>query len=153
MANEPDQFQSPALAEASKHASLPNDIEAEQAVLASCMLSEEACYEIVINLVAEQFYRPAHKAVFAAILEMTQQGLRADPISLADKLSAMGELERAGGKMYLAELNGNTFALTNWRHHMGIVKKTAIQRDLIRAAAEINAIAYNPADDLNEVVE
>ncbi len=139
--------------DSAQHLQLPNDVEAEQAVLASCLLNEEACYEVVINLKPEQFYRTAHKLVFEAIHEMTQEGMRTDVISLADKLQARGQLESAGGRSYLLDLNGNTFALTNWRHHMEIVKRTAIQRELIRAAAEINALAYNAPDDLNEVVD
>lgn len=153
MAQEFNQFESPALAEASKHVQLPNDIEAEQAVLASCLLSEDAAYEITINLNSEQFYRISHQVIFEAIVEMIKQGTRPDVISLADKLQAQGNLDKVGGKTYLTDLNGNTFALTNWRHHMEIVRRTAMQRDLIRAAAEINAIAYNAPDDLNEVVE
>ncbi len=153
MPQEFDQYESPALAESARHVQLPNDIEAEQAVLASCLLNEDACYEISINLKSEQFYRISHQLIFSAILQMVKQGLRADVISLADKLQAQGDLDKAGGRAYLTDLNGNTFALTNWRHHMEIVKRTAIQRDLIRAAAEINALAYNAPDDLNEVVE
>lgn len=143
----------PEIAGAVEHVQLPNDIEAEQAVLASCLLNEDACYEIAIALKPEQFYRTAHKLIFEAIFEMTREGLRADAISLADKLQAKGQLETVGGRTYIVDLNGNTFALTNWRHHMEIVKRTSIQRELIRAAAEINALAYNAPDDLNEVVD
>ena len=149
----PDEFQSSAPIEPERHIQLPSDIEAEQAVLASCLLSEAACYEITISLKPEQFYRTAHQRIYENVLAMVRDGLRADVISLADKLQASGDLEASGGRSYLADLHGNTFALTNWRHHMEIVKRTAIQRELIRAAAEINALAYNAPDDLNEVVD
>ncbi len=132
---------------------LPNDIEAEQAVLASCMLNVDACDEIIVTLKPENFYRPAHRIIFEAIHEMSSDGLNADAISLADKLQAKGQLEAAGDRVYLADLNANTFALTNWRRHMEIVKRTSIQRELIRAAAEINALAYDAPEDLNEVVD
>lgn len=131
---------------------MPNDIEAERAVISSCMLNDDACYEIIVNLRPDQFYRTGHKYIFAAIQELTNAGSCADAISLADKLQAKGQLEAVGGRSYLVDLNGNTFALTNWRNHMEIVKRNAIQRDLIKAAAEINAIAYNAPDDLSEVV-
>lgn len=134
-------------------AQLPNDIEAEQAVLASCMLSEDACNEIAIALKPENFFRPSHRVIFEAILEMVHDGMTPDAISLADKLQAKGQLEAAGDKLYLGDLNANTFALTNWRHHVEIVKRTAIQRELIRAAAEINALAYDAPEDINEVVD
>lgn len=132
---------------------LPNDIEAEQAVLATCMLSSDACDEIIVSLKPENFFRPGHKIIFAAIFEMISEGLSADAISLADKLQAKGQLETAGDRIYLADLNANTFALTNWRHHVEIVKRTSIQRELIKAAAEINALAYDAPEDLNEVVD
>ena len=51
------------------------------------------------------------------------------------------------------DLADNTFALTNWQNHAEIVKRTAILRELIYAAAQINALAYDAPDDLNQVVE
>lgn len=132
---------------------LPNDIEAEQAVIATCMLNSDACDEILISLKPGNFYRPAHRIIFESIYEMSTQGLTPDVISLADKLQAKGQLEAAGDRTYLADLNTNTFALTNWQRHMEIVKRTSIQRELIKAAAEINALAYDAPEDLNEVVD
>lgn len=131
---------------------LPNDLEAEQAVLAACLLDEDACYEIATSLREEQFYKPSHRMVFSAIQEMANAGMHADVISLADKLQASGRLDDVGGKAFLVDLNGNTYALTNWRHHVQIVRRNAIQRDLIKASAQINALAYDPPEDLNEVV-
>ncbi len=132
---------------------LPNDIEAEQAVIATCMLNSDACDEILISLKPGNFYRPAHRIIFESIYEMSTQGLTPDVISLADKLQAKGQLEAAGDRTYLADLNTNTFALTNWQRHVEIVKRTSIQRELIKAAAEINALAYDAPEDLNEVVD
>ncbi len=136
-----------------KKAQLPADVEAEKAVLAACMLSPDVCDEVIISLQPENFLRPAHRAIFAAINEMVREGLNPDVISLADKLSAKGDLEMIGGRIYLTDLNANTFALTNWRKHTEIVKRTAIQRELIKASAEINALAYDAPEDLNEVVD
>ncbi len=149
-----DNFQTiPLLESSGKHAQLPNDIEAEQAVLAACILNGNVADEIAISLKSENFFRASHRIIFDSIFEMVRDGISPDPISLADKLNAKGQLEAAGGRIYLADLNANTFALTNWQRHVQIVKRTAIQRELIRAAAEINALAYNAPEDLNEVVE
>ncbi len=138
---------------AEKRAQLPADVEAEKSVLAACMLSPDVCDEVIISLKPENFFRPAHRTIFDAISEMVREGLNPDVISLADKLSVKGALETIGGRIYLTDLNANTFALTNWRKHTDIVKRTAIQRELIRAAAEINALAYDAPEDLNEVVD
>ena len=132
---------------------MPQNIEAEQSVLAACMLNQDAVEELVLKLKPENFYRPAHRIIFEAVCELNLRRIPVDQISLADTLNASGQLEAVGGKAYLIELADNTFALTNWQNHASIVKRTAILRDLIYASASINALAYDAPDNLDEVVE
>jgi len=136
-----------------KRASLPQNIEAEQSVLSACLLNGEAVEEIILRLKPENFFRPAHRIIFEAVYDLTVRRIPVDPIALADTLQAKGQLEAVGGKAYLVELADNTFALTNWQRHVDIVKRNAILRELVYAAADINALAYDAPDDLNEVVE
>lgn len=143
----------PAAVDPATRAQLPQNIEAEQSVLAACMLDTEAVEELVLRLKAENFFRPAHRIIFESIYDLTLRRIPVDPISLADTLQAKGQLEAVGGRAYLVELADNTFALTNWQRHAEIVKRTAILRELVYAAAQINALAYDAPDDLNEVVE
>ena len=143
----------PAAVDPAARAQLPQNIEAEQSVLAACMLDTEAVEELVLRLKAENFFRPAHRIIFESIYDLTLRRIPVDPISLADTLQAKGQLEAVGGRAYLVELADNTFALTNWQRHAEIVKRTAILRELVYAAAQINALAYDAPDDLNEVVE
>ena len=136
---------------------MPQDIDAERAVLAAMLLGGAGSTEIVeqalVKLTAEQFYRPAHKKIFAAMEDLYNSGVPIDQLSLADKLKAKGELDAVGGKAYIVELGGNTFALANWSNHADIVARTAMLRDLIGAAARITAIGYDAPDDLTAVVE
>ena len=136
-----------------KRASLPQNIEAEQSVLSACLLNSEAVEEIILRLKSENFFRPAHRIIFEAVYDLTVRRIPVDPISLADTLQAKGQLDAVGGKAYLVELADNTFALTSWQRHVDIVKRNAILRELVYAAADINALAYDAPDDLNEVVE
>ncbi|MEG0096456.1 MAG: replicative DNA helicase [Raoultibacter sp.] len=139
--------------DAPRSRSLPQNIEAEKSVLAACVLNQDAITEVVTRLKPDNFFRPAHQIIFAAMLDLNTRHLPVDQISLADNLAAAGQLEAAGGKAYLVELADNTFALTNWQNHADIVKRTAILRELIYASAEISALAYDAPDDLNIVVE
>ncbi len=136
-----------------KNKPMPQNIEAEQSVLAACMLNQDAVEELVLKLKPENFYRPAHRIIFEAVCDLNARRIPVDQISLADSLNASGQLEAVGGKAYLVELADNTFALTNWQNHADIVKRTAILRDLIYASASINALAYDAPDNLDEVVE
>ena len=52
-----------------KRAQLPQNIEAEQSVLAACMLSPEATEELILKLKPENFFRPAHRIIFESIYD------------------------------------------------------------------------------------
>ena len=132
---------------------IPCNIDAEKSVLAACMLDANALEEIILKLKPNNFFRPAHRIIFQAACDLNARRIPVDQISLADTLNASGQLDAVGGQSYLLELADNTFALTNWANHADIVKRTAILRELIYAATQINALAYNAPDDLDEVVE
>ena len=134
---------------------MPQDIDAEKAVLAAMLLggSGEVAEEAMMKLAAEEFYRPAHRKIFEAMVDLYNTGVPIDQLSLADKLKARGELDAIGGKAYILELGNNTFALANWSHHADIVKRNAMLRELIGASVRITALGYDAPDDLDEVVE
>lgn len=138
---------------AAPRAQLPQNIEAEQSVLAACLLNHEVTEEAVMRIKPENFFRPAHRIIFEAIQGLVARRIPVDPISLADTLKAQGQLDAIGGRSYLAELADNTFSLTSWERHVEIVKRQAILRELVYASAQINALAYDAPDDVNEVVE
>lgn len=132
---------------------LPSNIEAEKSVLAACMLNPDAIDEIATKLAPENFFRPAHQRIFEGMLELNLRHIPIDQISLAERLSAEGQLEAVGGRPYLVELANNTLSLTNWKSHTEIVKRTSVLRDLVYASTNINALAYDAPDDTNAVIE
>ena len=132
---------------------LPQNIDAEQSVLAASMLNTEALEELAVQLRPSNFHRPAHGIIFEAMLDLYNRRIPVDPISLAENLHGKGQLEAVGGRTYLLELADNTFALTNWRSHAAVVKRTSVLRDLVHASNAINALAFDAPDDLDVVVE
>ena len=48
----------------------PHNIEAEKSVLAACLLSDEAMEDIAVKLQPDSFYRPAHRMIFEAMLDL-----------------------------------------------------------------------------------
>ena len=132
---------------------LPSNIEAEKSVLAACMLNPDAIDEVATKLTPENFFRPAHQRIFEGMLELNTRHVPIDQISLAERLAAEGQLDAVGGRAYLVELANNTLALTNWKTHTEIVKRTSVQRDLVYASVNINALAYDAPDDTNQTIE
>jgi replicative DNA helicase len=132
---------------------LPQKIEAEQSVLAAVILDRDIVDEVIALLKAEEFYRPAHQKIFSAMIELSERRIPIDQISLAERLEARGELNEVGGKSYIIELANNDYALFNWRHHIEIVKREALLREVIRAAHNILALGFSDTDDGDKTVE
>lgn len=133
---------------------LPQNIDAEAAVLAATILSSEVVPEIASALTPQDFYRPSHRIVFAAALELFRRDIPIDQVSLADYLDASGQLNQVGGKPFIIDLAGNSFALVNWRAHVNIVRRCSILRQLIAASTSITALAFDaPPDDIEAIVQ
>ena len=71
---------------------LPNNPEAEEKVLAAMLLSPEVVEGALVELVSDDFYRPANKTLFSAMQEMYSRTLPIDAVSLIDFLKSMEKL-------------------------------------------------------------
>ena len=132
---------------------LPNNVEAEATVLAAMLLSTEVVPDAISQLRPEDFYRPAHRTLFQALIEMNERSIPIDSISVIDYLTSVDKLSAVGGEAYILELVGNTLSLVNWQHHAGIVRRDSMLREIIGATNQINALAYDAPLDTKEVVE
>ena len=131
----------------------PHNLEAEQAVIGSMLLSAEAVEGALNALAPEDFYRPAHTRIYKAMSDLYARSVPVDHLSVADRLESTGELETAGGKGYLLDLSGSVPTTANWPRYADIVKRMATLRHLIEAGTRIVAMGYDAPDDLDQVVE
>ena len=61
---------------------LPNNIEAEQSVLGSILISNEIFDEINTIISNNNFFDPMHQKIFGAIENLIYKGMLANPITL-----------------------------------------------------------------------
>lgn len=131
---------------------LPHDENAEQNVLAACLLSTDALEEVSMTLRPSDFFRPTHRVLYEEMLNMNASGIPVDHISMIDHLRAEGLLRRAGGDAYILELMGLTLSLVNYQHHAEIVKRDGVSRDVISAANKVIALSYNVPENSEDFV-
>ena len=132
---------------------MPQNIDAEKAVLAAMMLAPDVAEEAMMKISAQEFYRPSHQKIFEAMQDLYNRGDPIDQLSLADRLNSRGELEAVGGRPYIIELGNNSLAMSNWSHHADIVHREYMLRELIQASVKITSLGYDAPDDLDAVVE
>lgn len=131
----------------------PHNIEAEQSLLGSMFVSEDAISLAMEKVGAGDFYKEAHQLVYESIMELYAQGEPADPITVAEYLKGKGVLERAGGKSYIHTLVNVVPTAANAKYYAEIVEKSAALRALIRAATEIVGLGYEEPEDVEQAID
>lgn len=107
---------------------LPQNLEAEQGVLGSMLISATALDAGVAMLRVEDFYRPAHRIIFKALTRMADRGEPVDPITLREELRKMEQLEDCGGLEYLTALVESVPTAANLEYYAKIVQEKSILR-------------------------
>lgn len=139
----------------------PQDLEAEQAVLGSLILSgtpSSAAYtyfgEILdTGLTPEEYYRPAHATIHRAICDLHKAGEPVDAITLAAELTRTGEITKVGGAAYLHTLVQAVPTAANGEYYAEIVRAKAYRRRAAEAATRILQYAYSEEGDEHEVCD
>ena len=92
---------------------LPQSVEAEEAVLGAVLVNPMSLGRIVEFIRPESFYKPAHKIIFEAILELFRKNEPIDILTVSEHLRNKEELENAGGRDYINDLALNVVTTAN----------------------------------------
>jgi len=133
----------------------PHDLDAEKAVLGGLMLINAENVRglgAAKELTPESFYDGRHGRIFAAVVELVNQGTPADIITLGEHLGARRELAGLGGAAYISQVLEAVPSAANLPHYVRIVKDLYLKRKLIAAADTMKEKGYAGAD-LAELVE
>jgi len=127
---------------------IPQNIEAEEAVLGAILVNPNCLTKVVEILKPESFYKPAHRYVYEAMLQLFNQNDRIDLVSVSDVLSFSSKLEVIGGRAFINDLSYKTITTSNIEYYAKIVQEKSIKRALINAGSEIVSFGYdmNPVD-------
>ncbi|MGD8463596.1 MAG: replicative DNA helicase [Anaerolineae bacterium] len=131
----------------------PQNVEAEEAVLGSLLIDPDAIIRIAAVLKADDFYREKHGWIYDAIFTLHERREPVDFLTVVDELERREQLDELGGAAYITSLINRVPTSIHAEHYARIVERTATRRRLIEAAGGIAALAYQEADDVEEVVD
>jgi replicative DNA helicase len=131
----------------------PQNIEAEEAVLGAILIDPDAIIRIAAFLRAEDFYREKHTWIYDAVLALHERREAVDFLTVCDELERQGQLAEVGGAGFITTLINAVPTSIHAEHYARIVERTATRRRLIDAAGQIAALAYQEAEDVDEVVD
>jgi replicative DNA helicase len=131
----------------------PADMAAEQAVLGAMLLSKDAIADVIETLKLDDFYRPAHATIYAAILDLYGRGEPADAVMVAGELTKSGEIARIGGAGYLHTLVSSVPTAANASYYARIVNERAVLRRMVTAGTRIVQMGYAGEGDVFDLVD
>jgi replicative DNA helicase len=131
----------------------PANPEAEESVLGALLIDPDAVIKVASFLRADDFYREKNGWIYQVVLDLHERREPADFVTVVDELERRNLLQETGGAAYIISLINNTPTAVHVEHYAHIVERAATLRRLIGAASQIASLAYEEADDLDEVVD
>lgn len=131
----------------------PHSREAEESVIGAVLLSEDAVNEVMDRLHPEDFYVPAHQAIFESMRELFDANQPIDAVTVSESLRRGGELDKVGGIPYLTRLVDIVPSTSNVVYYAGIVEEHAKRRELIRAGSLVTDVAFDIDDEIAQVLD
>ena len=134
---------------------LPNNIEAEQAVIGSILVSNDIFDDVSIIIDNKKFYDPVHQKIFAAIENLISKGMLANPITLKNYFENDNSLVELEGHEYLVKLTKFSTTIRQAIEYSRIVYDMHIRRELIQISEVTIEKASNKILDLsgNKIIE
>ncbi len=132
---------------------IPQNVEAEEAVLGSLLIDPEALYRVSPFLKGEDFYVQKNAWVYEAVLAIHERREPVDFVTLCDELERRGQLEEIGGAAHITSLINAVPSAIHAEAYGHIVEQAAIRRRLISAASQIAQLAYQEVEDVDQVVD
>jgi len=132
---------------------LPSDLEVEKAVLSALLRDNRAIHSVLNEVKPEDFYHPAHRQLYDAMIRLQDENEPVDLHTLANRLNEQKILDAVGGAIYLAELFDYEVTAANVVQHARIVRDKAVKRHLIGVATEIAELGYEEAEGADRLLD
>jgi hypothetical protein len=123
----------------------PHHLEAEQAVLGAVLAAGRLLVEVAALLEEADFYRPAHRTTWRAILSLADRGEPTDPVTVLGELDHTGELANVGGGPFLHTLLQAVPTVANAAHYARLVAEDARRRRVIDLGLRLAHSGADPA--------
>jgi replicative DNA helicase len=131
----------------------PQSVEAEEALLGAILIDPDAIIRVATIIQPEDFYREKNGWIYESALALHERREPIDFLTICDELERRQQLDEVGGAALITALINAVPTSIHAEHYARIIERSATRRRLIDAAGQIAALAYQEADDVDEVVD
>src|SRR5215210_7617159 len=127
---------------------LPQNVEAEAALLGALMIDNRLVEDIQTRLQPHHFFEPLHGRIYESILRLTDRNMIANPVTLRPLFEADEGIKEVGGPSYLAQLTGSGAAVIGARDFATQIYDLALLRALVGVGRELVEGALDTSEDV-----
>ena len=135
-------------AEPAPTAAMPQNVEAEAALLGALMIDNRLVEDVQLKLKPHHFFEPLHGRIYEAILKLTDRNMVANPVTLRPSFEADESMKGLGGPAYLATLTGSGAAIIGAKDFARQVYDLALLRALIGVGRDLVESALDTSEDV-----
>ncbi len=135
------------------HKGLPNNIDAEKALIGSMFWSRSSLQRGCEDTEKEFFYLDSNAKIFEVIKDLYNQNKPVDVNTVTTELVDRNLLNQVGGVEYLSEVINSVATGANIEYYVDAVTEKYTLRRLIETATAIEKKAYEDTVDVAEAVE
>ena len=131
----------------------PQNVEMEQSILGAILQNNDAIVRLADTLQEEDFYHEAHRWLYRAMLDLFQENVPIDVLTVNEWLKKKNRIDVIGGPAYLAELVELVPTAAHVDYHARVVREKSILRALIRTATGIVTDSYEADEDVAALLD
>lgn len=132
---------------------MPHNLQAEQSVLGSMLIDNDAIGPIAEILTGDDFYAKQNGAVFDAMAELYRENKAVDPVTVLNRMKENGVPEEARSEELIKDIITSVPSSANAKNYAEIVYEKSTLRRLIRITEEIASGCYSANEKLEDILE
>ena len=107
----------------------------------------------ILGHTSEVFFTADHQLIYGAILSVYERHNKVDPLLVSDELERKNELNRAGGDLYLYDLQARIVETDSTEFYAQIVREKSTRRQLVQTGEQISNLARDQDQELRDVLD
>jgi len=129
----------------------PSDAETERVILGAILVNNQLLHQVSDKLVPDDFFLKNHRIIFRAMIQLYQDNLPIDEITVRDALAGL-QLEEPITTASLLLLSEGFPRLENVSQYIEIFREKSVFRRLIQRSQEIQDLCYDQRGNAMEVL-
>ncbi len=131
---------------------LPQNADAERAVLGAILTNANAFYRVIGIINTEDFFKDAHRTLFATIRRLAEESREIDTLTVKEELARHALLDQVGGHAYVSSLMDGVPDIANVERYAKIIKEKSTLRRLIVMGNSVMRAALDVPSEPSEVL-